>query len=385
MSNPNVHEVVSAIHKRVREQAASYEAPTVLEDWSNDLVKLNNAYATAYSARNLVGSAPKLPPTFIGILAGWVTSIVQRVLFWYTPQIHHFQEATSAVLNRLCSLEERKFRSFLAMADRLERLELEMRLTSANRTDVGGRDSESSQSDESVERRHDNLHSRSGIDPNAFYASLRRRLQPTQGTNSTELRTYLSVIRNLEPKIPEGTWLDVGCGCGEWLQIARDNGYQAVGVDRSVGAVLRCREDGLNVTERDALEFVSSAESQSLAVVTAFHVLEHCSFEYSLNLVHQIGRCLKPEGVLLIQTLHPANLLIAAEQFWIDPTRHRPIPIALMEFLLEYWGFNVAHRFELDPRPDSEHLPLRDLELANRLDHLLYGPQKYALIGKLRG
>src|SRR5947207_12598932 len=131
MPNIKAIDVVSAIHKRVREQAASYETPDVLEDWSNDLAKLNSAYNTAYCARNLVGSVPQLPNTFLGFVAGRVISIAQRLLFWYTPQIRYFNDATTSVLSRVCSLEERKFRTFLALADRMEKLERETRLLKA--------------------------------------------------------------------------------------------------------------------------------------------------------------------------------------------------------------------------------------------------------------
>lgn len=73
---------------------------------------------------------------------------------------------------------------------------------------------------------------------------------------------------------------------------------------------------------------------------------------------------------------------MAAEQFWMDPTHNRPIPLPLMEFLFEYCGLGVIHRFEVNPRPESEHLPLRELDLASRLDLLLYGPQDYAMMGR---
>src|SRR5438105_4591725 len=120
MPNTKVLEIVSAIHKRVREQAASYKTPEVLEDWSNDLAKLNSIYNIAYAARNVVGSVPQLPNTFAGWVAGCVIGIAQRMLFWYTPQIRYLNEAITSVLGQVCSLEERKFRTFLAMADRIE-------------------------------------------------------------------------------------------------------------------------------------------------------------------------------------------------------------------------------------------------------------------------
>jgi SAM-dependent methyltransferase len=381
-----VIDVVSAIHKRVREQAASYESPTVLEDWSNDLAKLHSAYNTAYCARNLVGSVPQLPNTFLGIAAGWVIGIAQRMLFWYTPQIKYFNEATTSVMNRVCSLEERKFRVFLAMADRLEKLERETGLLRAAQS-TGAVPAPAASDQRAAEPEHPakGAYTRAPIDTKDFYFQLQGRFQSNVPADKSRLEMYRSVIGNLEPKTPAGTWLDIGCGRGKWLRLARDGGYEAVGVDSNPAAIQECREGGFEVTDSDALEFLRSKADESFAVVSAFHVLEHCPFEYCLNLVYQIARTLKPGGVLLIETPHAGNLLMAAEQFWMDPTHNRPIPLPLMEFVFEYCGIGVIHRFEVNPRAESEHLPFRELELANRLDMLLYGPQDYAMMGRRDG
>jgi O-antigen chain-terminating methyltransferase len=153
-------------------------------------------------------------------------------------------------------------------------------------------------------------------------------------------------------------------------------------VDSSPAAIRTCEESGLRVVDSDALEFLRASQTGAFAVISAFHVLEHCSFDYYLNLVYQIARTLQPGGVFLAETPHPGNLLMAAEQFWMDPTHRRPIPPPLMEFLFGYCGLEVVHRFEVNPRPEEEHLPFRELELVNRLNLLLYGPQDYAVIGR---
>jgi SAM-dependent methyltransferase len=389
MPNTKVIDVVSAIHKRVREQAASYETPAVMEDWSNDLSKLHSAYNTAYCARNLVGSIPQLPNTFLGFVAGWVIGLSQRMLSWYTPQIRYFNEATTSVLNRVCSLEERKFRVFLALADRLENLERETRLLraaqSTERVSTCSADPPSGPTAAPPEHPQEGAYTRSPIDTKDFYFQLQGRFQSSVQADTSRLEMYRSVIGNLDPKAPAGTWLDIGCGRGKWLGLAQDGGYEAIGVDSNPSAIQQCRDGGFHVIECDALEYLQSAGDESFAVISAFHVLEHCPFEYCLNLVYQIARTLKPGGVLLIETPHPGNLLMAAEQFWMDPTHNRPIPLPLMEFLFEYCGIGVVHRFEVNPRAESEHLPFRELELANRLDLLLYGPQDYAMMGRRDG
>jgi len=387
MANVKAIDIVSAIHKRVREQAVSYETPEVMEEWSNDLARLQSTYNTAWCARNLVGSVPQLPNTFLGFLAARVIGIAQRLLFWYTPQIRCFNEAAAATLNRLCSLEERKLRVFLAMEDRLQKLERDTRLLSARSADSAPSTQAAPASVEAQQpvppaEAPAGPYTRSPIDARDFCFRLQGRFQLHEPKDVSRLEMYRSAIENLEPKAPRAAWLDIGCGRGNWLRIARDGGYEARGVDCNPTAVEECRAAGFEVTQSDALDFLRSAGDRSFAVISAFQVLEHCPFEYSLNLVYQAARTLQPGGVLLVETPHPGNLLMAAEQFWMDPTHLRPIPIPLMEFLFEYCGVGVVHRYTVNPRDESERLPFRELELANRLDLLLYGPQDYAIIGR---
>lgn len=372
MPHTKVIDVVSAIHKRVREQEASYETPEVLEDWSNDLAKLNSAYNGVHCARNLVGNVPLLPKTPLGVAAGWAIRFAQKLLFWYTPQIRQFQEAAAGALSRVCALEERKFRSFLAVHQRLEKLEREMRLLKLAQTAPGAEEG----AGRSVPR------PRPAVDAKDFFFQLQGRFQSSVPADTSRLEMYRAVTARLDPALPEGRWLDLGCGRGKWLGLVREGGHTAAGVDAHAAAVAQCRESGLEAYESDALEFLRAAEEESFAVVSAFHVLEHLPFEYTLNLVYQAARALKRGGVFLIETPHPGNLLMAAEQFWLDPTHNRPIPQPLMAFLFEYCGLRVVHRFEVNPRPESEHLPFRELELASRLDLLLYGPQDYAMMGR---
>ena len=158
--------------------------------------------------------------------------------------------------------------------------------------------------------------------------------------------------------------------------------HEVIGIDANPAAIAKCRDRGIDTLQFDALDYLRRASDGSFAVISAFHVLEHCPFDYSLNLMHQAARVLEPGGALVIETPNPGNVLMASEQFWLDPTHRRPIPMPLIEFMLEYSGLRVIHRFEVNPRSESEQLPYRDLELAYRLNQLLYGPQDYAVMGR---
>ena len=384
MPNTRILEVVSAIHKKVREQEATFETPEALEDWSNDLAKLHSAYNKLYSARNLVGTVPQFPSTPLGFVAARIVPILQRLLLWYTLQIRYFHEAVTSALNRICSIEDLKFRIFLSTADRVERLEKEVRRLKADLSAAKPADGlpAAPHTAPAAEAAASPVFARDLIDAKDFCFELQQRFQSNLKQDVTRLETYQAAIASLAPSVPDGIWLDIGCGRGQWLRLAHEAGRDATGVDSSPAAIRTCRENGLRVIPSDALDYLRSAEDGSFAVISAFHILEHCPFEYYLNLVYQVVRTLKPGGVFLIETPHPGNLLMAAEQFWLDPTHQRPITVKLMEFLFEYCGLRVVHRFELSPRPLEEHLPFRELELASRLNQLLYGPQDYALIGR---
>ena len=363
-------ELVSAIHERVRRQSESRDPTEVLEEWSAELASLSSAYGDVYTSRNLVGRTPQMPSLLVAKIAGVVIWVMQKALFWHTPQIRRFQQSAATALGRLRSIAERDFEAHVALDRRIEELESAVRRLAPP--------------DLRPERRSTNASeqatSEGESDLDRFCVALQARFQKSARADVERQAAYTSLIAALRPKAPEGSWVDVGCGTGEWLGRLRADGRTVVGLDVSQEAVQRCRDRGLDALRADALDYLSKVEPESLAAVTAFHVFEHWPFDYTLACVRAAFRALARDGVLIIETPNPANLLMAAEQFWMDPTHRRPLPLPLMEFLFEYCGFRVEHRLRLSPRPEEEHLPMRELELSARLDEMFYGPQDYAIV-----
>src|SRR5271154_2634350 len=56
-----------------------------------DSAGIRSALSALYASYRLVGQLPPEPPTFRGRLSARLVKLVQRMLFWYTPQIIHFQ------------------------------------------------------------------------------------------------------------------------------------------------------------------------------------------------------------------------------------------------------------------------------------------------------
>ena len=180
--------------------------------------------------------------------------------------------------------------------------------------------------------------------PNSFQFALQDRFRGSETETTGKLQIYLESLESLLPAFPRAQWLDIGCGRGEWLEAVSKLGYSILGLDSNPVSVLRCRDKRLNAEERDALAYLRSLDDGSVAVVTAFHVVEHWPMHYVLALVQETVRVLKPGGLLIVETPNPAKLLTGTAHFWNDPTHYHPIPLKLLEFVYEYYELSVVKR-----------------------------------------
>src|SRR5690606_9985092 len=133
-----------------------------------------------------------------------------------------------------------------------------------------------------------------------------------------------------------------------------------------------CRDRGLDVIEIDLIELLRELRDGSVSVITAFHVIEHLDFAVLMTLMREALRVLARGGVLVPETPNPANLVVGAHTFHLDPTHRKPLPPQLMEFVMGYTGFSdVTVRILHPPRIEGTDVP--------RLDELLAGGYDYAV------
>ncbi|MET3028780.1 class I SAM-dependent methyltransferase [Flavobacterium sp. UW10123] len=105
------------------------------------------------------------------------------------------------------------------------------------------------------------------------------------------LKNKLNLINSQQPQ--KGKLLDIGAGTGDFLLTAKNDGWETIGVEPSDRAKNIAKEKGISFVEE-----ISAIESNSLDVITMWHVLEHVP-----NLEHQIQelkRLLKPTGTLIV-------------------------------------------------------------------------------------
>jgi SAM-dependent methyltransferase len=197
-------------------------------------------------------------------------------------------------------------------------------------------------------------------------------------------REYLSDVLALERT---GPVLDMGCGRGEWLEVLKEAGVEAYGVDLDEEFVLRCVDRGLDARRADVFRHLSDIPEGSLAAVTAFHLAEHLPTNMVVELLDLSMRALHPGGLLIFETPNPENLVVGSSTFYIDPGHIRPLNPTFLSFLVGARGFvDVELRFKHpDPaiRPPNDDAPWAE-DLAPVLEAVnarLFGARDYAVVG----
>ncbi|WP_081933867.1 bifunctional 2-polyprenyl-6-hydroxyphenol methylase/3-demethylubiquinol 3-O-methyltransferase UbiG [Massilia sp. 9096] len=193
-----------------------------------------------------------------------------------------------------------------------------------------------------------------------FYRAFEDRYRGSRELIKDRLRVYLDFVSPLAALSQPPSAVDLGCGRGEWLELLSEQGFAARGVDLDTGMLAACRERGLSVDTMDAISALKSLPENSVAVVSAFHLVEHLPFAALQELVTEAMRVLQPGGLLIMETPNPENPMVGACRFYLDPSHVKPIPPLLLAFLAEYAGFALTKivRLQEDPALHTDQ-PLR--------------------------
>ncbi|GIL15164.1 MAG: hypothetical protein BroJett039_03370 [Chloroflexota bacterium] len=140
---------------------------------------------------------------------------------------------------------------------------------------------------------------------------------------------------------PEFPILDLGCGAGVFLELARAQGRAARGVECAAEAVQLARAKGLDVVEADALEFLRAQASSSHGAIYCAHLIEHLEPSDARVLLTEGARILAPQGRFIVLTPNPVSLDVLSETFWLDPTHVRPYPRPLLERMARRAGLEI--------------------------------------------
>ena len=199
-----------------------------------------------------------------------------------------------------------------------------------------------------------------------FYRAFEEKYRGSRELIKSRLRAYQPFLEPLLSVYPEARALDLGCGRGEWLEFITELGFSGHGVDIDEGMLAGCTDQGLSAEKSDLLEYIQAVESDSLALVSAFHVVEHISFEALRFLISEAMRALKPGGLLIMETPNPENIVVGTRSFYLDPTHQNPIPSELLSFAAEFSGFKRIKTLRLqEPKELVSQADVNLRELLN--------------------
>jgi SAM-dependent methyltransferase len=167
------------------------------------------------------------------------------------------------------------------------------------------------------------------------------------GHSRRKIRTATFRLRRVAPLVEADRpkLLDIGCSLGFTVEAARQQGWDAQGVDVSADAVERCRRRQLNCRRIDGRRLPYADASFDL--VTAWHVIEHVTDV--AQALTEWGRVLRPGGLLVLETPDSSGLKVKLlgvryRRFWKPEHVYAFRPSNLIPFL-------TAAGFEVLPRP----------------------------------
>lgn len=178
--------------------------------------------------------------------------------------------------------------------------------------------------------------------------------------------------------LPKGKLLDVGCGSGNMLNLAKQLGWDVTGLEIDTNAVKAARGQALNVIEGDfrkLQQFTSKFEC-----IICSHVLEHVHLP--LELLALLLKALKPQGVLLLSL--PNSKSYVRKQFgrnWRGLEAPRHVAIPTLENLIEYLNYlgcteiNQTNVYGITI-PESTRIKKRKFYVNLNIRYLIYSKTK---------
>jgi 2-polyprenyl-3-methyl-5-hydroxy-6-metoxy-1,4-benzoquinol methylase len=229
------------------------------------------------------------------------------------------------------------------------------------------------------------------------YVGFEDRYRGSQRDIRGRLEDYVPIFRSAS------NVLDVGCGRGELLDLLRQQGIAARGVDGNDAMVQLCRARGLEVERADALEFLEQQRDGSLGGLVAVQVVEHFEPRYLIRFLEAAYHKLAAGSPLVLETINPACWMAFFECYIRDVTHRQALHPDTLRYLVQTSGFThvdvqyrspVGEGDRLERIADADLLPAADGNNslasigsvvnahADKLNARLFSSMDYAVVAK---
>ena len=145
-----------------------------------------------------------------------------------------------------------------------------------------------------------------------------------------------------DPLAPRGgTLLDIGCGTGNFLAAARDQGFEVSGteLDRNAAKFAKERLGLARVFPLTVSEFAEANEAKQFDVVTFFEVLEHQAEPRAF--LDSVRKCLKPQGFIALSVPNRDRWMTGSDVLDYPPNHFLRWNAGALKNFLSAQGFAV--------------------------------------------
>jgi SAM-dependent methyltransferase len=300
---------------------------------------------------------------------GFVKRILRKFMRWYVEPLAADQRVYNSSLLKLVDALSERADTTAASNERVQQLlrELEERLTR-------------------VERRGGSA--TAAAPPATVAAQPAAAALPDYFAFESRMRGSVDAIRERQRRYVEdfrdaAPVLDIGCGRGELLQLLREAGVDARGIDADADMVAYARGEGLDVEQADLVEYLERLEDRSLGGIFMGQVVEHLPPVVLVRALELAAQKLGPGGVLVAETINPLSPL-ALRHYFADLTHAQPLVPETLQLLARQSGFAETEVRYLNEPAERLTEPDDPVIAANvrRLNELLFAPLDYALVAR---
>ena len=182
------------------------------------------------------------------------------------------------------------------------------------------------------------------------YVEFEDRFRGSRGDISGRVQSYVPLLAASTDIV------DIGCGRGEVLTLLKARGIAARGVDVNRGMVERCRAEGLDVEQSDALTFLERQADGGIGGLVAIQVVEHFEPAYLMRVLETAYHKMRPGAPLVLETINPACWMAFFETYIRDLTHQRPLHPETLRYLVEASGFSAVDVQFRQPVGDGDRL-----------------------------
>jgi SAM-dependent methyltransferase len=202
------------------------------------------------------------------------------------------------------------------------------------------RDVETMGSDPMTKNRAGSDRSRTSRTEAATYVGFEDRFRGSQSEIRRRVEEYVPIFASASNVV------DIGCGRGELLELLKQRGVTARGVDSNPAMVELCRARGLDAEHDEALGYLERQPDGTIGGLSAIQVVEHFEPAYLARFLETAHHKMRPAAPLILETVNPACWLAFFETYIRDLTHKRPLHPDTLRYLVQASGFqNVDVQF----------------------------------------